>query len=337
MKKIFYTSCFCFAFIFLFLTDGLAFQVTHLDLSQRNQSFEQQALIEHASNIHFDLDRQFPRDSFAYNDTHSSPNKHRFLIAQNGISTELSDINSNESTSTLEGDELEEEGESEEEEEDDFEDEFGDVEAMEVYDPLSGYNRFMTSANDGLYTWILIPVSKGWEWLIPACVRRGFVRFFNNLLYPVRLVNNLLQGKFKNSGEETLRFAVNSTIGIFGIFDPAKEWLDLEAHPEDFGQTLGYWGVGAGPHLVIPFLGPSNLRDAFSLFPDYIADPTSTPEVQFKSLEDFNTRWAYWGFNKLNYWSFNYKLYEGVKKDAIDLYPYLRDFYEQSRLKDIAE
>ena len=336
MKKISHISYFCFACTFLFLTDAIAFQVTHLGLSQQKTSFEQQTLIEQSSTIHIDINREFPRKEHKNNSTHSYPYNNLVLIAQNGVSTEFNPEDELEASDSDDEEESDEGGYTEEEE-DAFEDEYGAVETTEVYDPLSGYNRFMTSANDGLYTWILIPISKGWEWLIPACVRRGFVRFFNNLLYPVRLVNNLLQGKFKNSGEETLRFTINSTIGIFGVFDPAKDWFDLEAHPEDFGQTLGYWGVGPGPHIVIPFLGPSNLRDTFSWIPDYIADPTSTPNVGIESLENFNTRWAYWGFNKLNYWSLNYKLYEGVKKDAIDLYPYLRDFYETSRLKEIAE
>ncbi len=213
---------------------------------------------------------------------------------------------------------------------DEFEDEFGEPAASDVWDPLEGYNRFMTSVNDKLIVWILEPVAKGYRFIVPEAARRGISRFFTNLLYPVRVVNNLLQLKLKNAGEETLRFIANTTIGILGFWDPASEWFGLEAHHEDFGQTLGHWGVGGGFHIVLPFFGPSNLRDMFSMYPDYYLKPGSYIEPQ-------EAEWAVFIFDNVNDASLNIGVWDSLKKDALDFYPFLRDFYEQKRIKEIKE
>ena len=230
---------------------------------------------------------------------------------------------------------------------DEFEDEFGDAE-KEVFDPLSGYNRVMTDFNDSLYVWVLDPVARGYRWVLPYAARRGVKNFFHNLLFPLRFVNNALQLKIKNAGEEFLRFSINSTIGILGFWDPAKEWFDLEAHEEDFGQTLGYYGVGGGFHVVLPFLGPSNVRDMFSLYPDMQMDPVNYVEnrpYNFPKQEG-----EYQGVSKqtlqevdltllkiINRESLRIGQYANLKKDAIELYPFLRDVYEQNRAKLIKE
>ena len=230
---------------------------------------------------------------------------------------------------------------------DEFEDEFGAAE-KEVFDPLSGYNRVMTDFNDSLYVWVLDPVARGYRWVLPYAARRGVKNFFHNLLFPLRFVNNALQLKIKNAGEEILRFSINSTIGILGFWDPAKEWFDLEAHEEDFGQTLGYYGVGGGFHVVLPFLGPSNVRDMFSLYPDMQMDPVNYVEnrpYNFPKQEG-----EYQGVSKqtlqevdltllkiINRESLRIGQYANLKKDAIELYPFLRDVYEQNRAKLIKE
>ena len=230
---------------------------------------------------------------------------------------------------------------------DEFEDEFG-AEEKEVFDPLSGYNRVMTDFNDSLYVWVLDPVARGYRWVLPYAARRGVKNFFHNLLFPLRFVNNALQLKIKNAGEEFLRFSINSTIGILGFWDPAKEWFDLEAHEEDFGQTLGYYGVGGGFHVVLPFLGPSNVRDMFSLYPDMQMDPVNYVEnrpYNFPKQEG-----EYQGVSKqtlqevdltllkiINRESLRIGQYANLKKDAIELYPFLRDVYEQNRAKLIKE
>ncbi len=229
---------------------------------------------------------------------------------------------------------------------DEFEDEFGDVVTTEVYDPLSGYNRFMTGFNDKLYFWVLKPVATGYSWVMPEFARQGIKNFFKNLYFPVRLVNNVLQLKFKNAGEETLRFATNTTIGLLGLWDPAKIWFGLEAHPEDFGQTFGVWGIGPGPHIVLPILGPSNLRDSIGLAPQWIyLNPvnnlsTVSGWAGFEAVEDLEkteTKLGILALERVNNTSLRLGEYENLKKDAIDFYPFLRDLYEQKRQKEIEE
>ena len=230
---------------------------------------------------------------------------------------------------------------------DDFEDEFGDAE-KEVFDPLSGYNGVMTEFNDGFYVYFVDPVARGYRWVLPDGARRGVNRFFHNLFFPIRFVNNVLQLKAKNAGEEFLRFVLNSTIGIFGIWDPAKEWFDLEAHEEDFGQTLGFYGVGGGFHIVLPFLGPSNVRDMFSLYTDMQMNPVYYVENRPYNLPQ--NEGEYLGYSRktlqstelsvlktINRESLRVGQYENLKKDAIELYPFLRDVYEQNRAKLIKE
>jgi phospholipid-binding lipoprotein MlaA len=223
--------------------------------------------------------------------------------------------------------------------EDEFLDEFADeMKIEEKSDPFSGYNRIMTSFNDGLFIYVLSPVARGYRFVVHEEIRVSIGNFFINILYPARVVNNLLQGKIKNSGEETGRFLVNTTIGIFGLFDPAKSYFGLEAHNEDFGQTLGYWGFGAGPHIVLPIFGPSNLRDMLSLYPDSLVNPVDYRENRRYNLTNsYGDSVVLKAFDRVNYVSLHDGEYEKLKKDAVDLYPYLRDVYEQYREKQIKE
>ncbi|MGK0256291.1 MAG: phospholipid-binding lipoprotein MlaA [Arcobacteraceae bacterium] len=224
-------------------------------------------------------------------------------------------------------------------EEDAFLDEFADEMKVEKKsDPFSGYNRMMTSFNDGLYEYVLAPTARSYKNIVHEEIRGSVGNFFHNILYPIRLVNNVLQGKIKNSGEETGRFIINSTIGILGLFDPAKSYFELVPHNEDFGQTLGYWGVGAGPHIVLPFLGPSNLRDTLSLYPTSLVNPVDYQEDRNYNLtNNYDESLGLKVFKTVNYLSLHEGEYEKLKKDAVDLYPYLRDVYEQYREKQIRE
>lgn len=220
----------------------------------------------------------------------------------------------------------------------DFEEEFDAAEPEEAWDPLSGYNRAMTTFNDAFYTHVLFPVARGYRYVVPEDGRVAIGNFFDNLMYPIRLVNNLLQLKFKNSAEETGRFVVNTTVGLLGFFDPAEAWFGMEEHDEDFGQTLGYWGVGGGPHIVLPFLGPSNLRDTVSLAVDWEVDPLIyQPERNYNLVGSDLEGWGATAFEYLNEGSFNIEEYESLKKDAVDLYPFFKNIYEQSRQKKIEE
>ncbi|MGE5240953.1 MAG: VacJ family lipoprotein [Bacteroidota bacterium] len=141
-----------------------------------------------------------------------------------------------------------------------------------AHDPLEGFNRAMYTFNDKLDRYVLKPVAKGYRKVTPTPVRRSISNFFGNLHDPAIMLNNLLQGKPKQAASDFSRFFVNSTIGIFGLFDVATKW-ELPKHDEDFGQTLAVWGVGDGPYLVLPFFGPSNMRDAPALVVDWETYP----------------------------------------------------------------
>lgn len=218
-----------------------------------------------------------------------------------------------------------------------FGDEFDTPEPEADFDPLSGYNRAMTTFNDFVYINALIPVARGYAAVVPKPGRTAVSNVFQNLRAPIRIVNNLLQLKLTNTVEETGRFVINSTLGILGIWDPASEWFGLKTRDEDFGQTLGHYGVGPGFHIVLPILGPSNLRDSVALAPDWYLDPLTytTPETSLvdSSLQGIVIQGGY----MVNETSLNYKVYESVRKDAVDLYPFMRNLYEQSREKAIEE
>lgn len=223
---------------------------------------------------------------------------------------------------------------------DDFEDEFSDEEfdIKKVNDPLRGYNRFMTKFNDNFFIYLLDPVARAYKAVVHEEIRSSIGNFSHNLIFSIRVVNNLLQLKFKNAIEETARFSINSTIGLLGLFDPAKKYFNLEPHEEDFGQTLGHYGLGSGFHIVLPFLGPSNLRDMLSLYPDSYISPfyyfsgrcyNLLPNSYAASLSVMA--------DQVNKESLQTGAYETIKKDAVDLYPYLRDIYEQYRDRLIKE
>ena len=260
----------------------------------------------------------------------SSPN------IQNSTQEDVSDSN----TTSVESEEesFEDGFEDEEFDDDEFSDEFSADAEEELFDPLSGYNRVMTSFNDNLYVYVLDPVLlKGYNY-IPEQARISVNNFFENLYYPVSVVNNIFQLKFKNTGTETLRFAVNSTLGVLGLFDPARSWFGFEPHQEDFGQTLGYYGVGGGFHIVLPFFGPTNLRDLSGDFIDFYVNPIYYVDVRTYNLVNESYQgWIAITYKEFNNMSLYTKEYENVRQDALDLYPFMRDLYEQNRQKQIEE
>ena len=135
-------------------------------------------------------------------------------------------------------------------------------------DPLAPVNREVYRFNMLLDKAVLRPVAKGYNKVTPQPVKNSISNFFSNLSLPVTVINDLLQLKPLDAARDTGRFLVNSTIGIGGLFDPASHW-DMPAHSEDFGITLARWGVPSGPYLQIPFLGPSDVRDALGMSVDY--------------------------------------------------------------------
>jgi phospholipid-binding lipoprotein MlaA len=132
---------------------------------------------------------------------------------------------------------------------------------LAVKDPFEMFNRSMYNFNARFDRLVFLPVVSGYKKVMPDVAEAGVTHFFNNLSELRNLTNNLLQGEMVDSGVTISRFAVNTTVGVLGVWDPATRW-GLFEREEDFGQTLGYWGIGHGPYLVLPFFGPSSLRDA---------------------------------------------------------------------------
>ena len=150
-------------------------------------------------------------------------------------------------------------------------------------DPLESVNRNMFYLNDRLDHYALRPVAVAYSEIMPNPLERGIGNFFSNLDEITNVVNDLLQGKFKQAGHDGSRFLINSTIGMAGIFDVAKRAGISKSDGEDFGQTLAVWGVAEGPYLMLPLMGPSTMRDAPSKFVDSLTNP-------FSYTDDVRTR-----------------------------------------------
>lgn len=152
-----------------------------------------------------------------------------------------------------------------------YEFERASFEALRVYDPMERWNRAAYHFNHRLDQWVLLPTVRGYHFVTPRLVRSGVSNFFSNLSNVPSLINNLLQLKGKRSLQVSARLVVNTTIGIVGLWDPASR-IGLHDHKEDFGQTLGHYSVPPGPYMVLPVLGPSNLRDTIGMATDFVAD-----------------------------------------------------------------
>jgi|GEM_PF-553190 len=202
----------------------------------------------------------------------------------------------------------------------------------QLADPLEPLNRAFFHFNDKFYFWLLKPVSQGYSYVIPEDIRMTLRSFVKNLMAPVRIVNNLLQGKIKNTGIETARFVINSTIGIGGLADVAKEDLGLAPSEEDFGQTLGVYGVGEGIYFCWPFFGPSNVRDTIGLAGDFFLNPLS-----YLAMHDSGAGLAAQAGKEVNETSLSIGDYEDFKESALDPYVALRDAYRQHRQKKIRD
>jgi phospholipid-binding lipoprotein MlaA len=189
-------------------------------------------------------------------------------------------------------------------------------------DPLEPINRGVYAFNDGLDKAVVRPVARGYKAAVPQPIQTGVSNFFSNAKYPVTLVNNLLQGKFKAALSDTARFTLNTTLGLGGLFDPASD-VGLDRNDEDFGQTLGKWGVPPGPYLVLPFVGPYTLRDGVGSLADDFAEPRAY-------LEDDSTRWELWAADKFER---RVRLLEAdaVLDRAGDPYTFVRSAYLQRR------
>ncbi len=192
-------------------------------------------------------------------------------------------------------------------------------------DPFEGFNEKMFWFNrEVLDRYLLKPLATGWDFILPDPVQRGVHNFFDNLAVVRRVVNNGLQAKFAGAGIELARFGINSTIGLVGFFDVAKDAFGIEQRDEDTGQTFGVWGIAQGPYLILPFLPPLTIRDGIG----YAFDAAMTPYTYFI---------PWWGTiagtatNTVNERSLNLDRFERVAESTVDLYGAVRNAYLQRR------
>lgn len=196
-------------------------------------------------------------------------------------------------------------------------------------DPLEPMNRHVSQFNDGVDAIVLKPAATAYKRVLPPLVRTGVSNFFGNLSDGWSFVNSALQFKFQNAAENFMRLNVNTFFGLGGILDIASE-LNIERHREDFGQTLGRWGVPAGPYIVLPFLGSSTLRDALAITVDRQGDP-----VHYVNAT--GAREALYALRAIDLRSNLLRVGSVIDEAALDKYSFTRDAYLQRRRAEIVE
>jgi phospholipid-binding lipoprotein MlaA len=198
-------------------------------------------------------------------------------------------------------------------------------------DPWESFNEKMFWFNREIFDrYLLKPLATGWDFIFPDPVQRGVHNFFDNLAVVRRVVNNTLQLKLTGAGVELTRFTINSTIGLVGFFDVAKDAFGIEQRDEDTGQTFGVWGMGPGPYLILPFLPPLTIRDGIG----YAFDAAMTPYTYF--IPWWGTI-AGTGTNAVNERSLNLDRFERVAESTVDLYGAVRNGYLQRRAAAIKQ
>ena len=200
-----------------------------------------------------------------------------------------------------------------------------------VNDPWEGFNRKMFAVNDTLDGALIVPAARAYRTVTHKKQRKGVRNFLANARTPVILVNDLLQGEFKRAGATLGRFAINTTVGFGGMGDPAER-LGLDQHSEDFGQTLAVWGAPSGPYLVLPFFGPSTLRDGFGAGVDTAIDPLTWVRTDAAQL----TRFTRAGTTAISVREPLIEPLAQIEENSLDFYSSVRSFYIQTRTREIA-
>ena len=196
-------------------------------------------------------------------------------------------------------------------------------------DPFEGFNRTMFSVNMTLDDYVLEPVAKGYL-IVPEPVRISLRRFLDNLSSPVILANDALQGEWARARNTASRLGINTTLGLFGFFDPASRY-GFEPHSEDFGQTLGAYGAGEGPYVYLPILGPSPPRDLFGTVVDTAFDPVT------HILDDgISGPVLVFAFKGIDSRATNMGLIDEIERSSVDYYASVRSLYRQNRTSEIA-
>lgn len=199
-----------------------------------------------------------------------------------------------------------------------------DPEYADTRDPLESFNRSMFIFNDNLDHYVSKPVARGYKKITPEPIDRGISNFFSNLDEVINILNNSLQLKFKDAASDLGRLAVNSTIGLLGFMDVASN-MGLQKHNEDFGQTLGSWGMGPGPYLVLPVIGPSTGRDTLGFAADWFTNPI------YYAVEDTGVSWGLYLIRFVDRRADLLKTTDLLEAAALDPYSYVRESYLQRR------
>lgn len=203
----------------------------------------------------------------------------------------------------------------------------------ETNDPLEPTNRVLYAFNNGLDTVILRPAAQAYRFVVPAPVRGGIHNVLSNLNTPVQLGNDMMEGQPRRAGDTAMRFLINTTVGVLGIFDLAKEW-GYPDHDADFGMTLAVWGLPDGPFLFLPVFGPSNPRDAVGLGVDVAMDPF-TWVGQGAAVQALD--WSRFALTALDQRERHLEDVESIKKTALDPYATFRSLYRQHRAARIED
>jgi len=207
---------------------------------------------------------------------------------------------------------------------------------------FESFSRTMFKFNNGLDKVIFKPVAKGYR-ALPTPVRKGTGNAIDNLRSLLTLTNSILQGDFRKAGNTTARFAINTTVGILGILDPATALGFEEQGKEDFGQTMGKWGIDSGCYFVLPVLGPTTTRDAIGLVGNTLLDPvyqiTHNSEIKNSVMGNDNysehNYYYYKGTGAVDFRAKNIESFDSLEKNSIDLYASLKSLYLQDRNKKI--
>ena len=202
---------------------------------------------------------------------------------------------------------------------------------VEEYDPWEKFNEKMFSFNYNMDKWVLKPAAKGYNVVMPDMFQTMIDNAFTNLRMPARFVNKVLQWKLVDASKEMSRFLINSTVGVGGLFDVARQNLGIERQKADFGQTLGIWGVGPGPYLVLPLLPPLTVRDGIGFAADGLVNPLSY-YIPFW-FDQFGMKVG----DTINDRSLNLDLFQGIEESTVDLYSSVRNGYLQRRNRLIRE
>jgi phospholipid-binding lipoprotein MlaA len=193
----------------------------------------------------------------------------------------------------------------------------------EVHDPLEGMNRKIFWVNDKLDTFLLKPIATAYDFILPGPAKTAIQNVIANLYSPVDIANNLLQGKVAGARDSVGRLVINSTLGLGGLMDSATE-LGVEASREDFGQTLGVWGAGPGPYLVLPLVGPMNIRDGVGRIVD-------SPLRVWPFFVDLNVRVAEFGLEVVSLRAEHLETIDTLRETSFDFYAAVRNGYNQRR------